>query len=108
VSTAVTESGRPRPLVPGTVITLAFEQRESGGVMMWRAGCNHFGSPVRISATRLVVSSVEGTAMGCDKPREDQDEWVSGFFQQDPDYTYRGKRLSVHTSDTTISFRRGA
>ena len=93
-------------MVPGTVITLAFDQRGAHGVMTWRAGCNVIGGNVRITATRLLVSTLGGTAMGCDTPRERQDVWLIRFFGNDPHYAYRGKRLSVQVEDTEINFRR--
>jgi hypothetical protein len=64
-STAVTEDGEPRPLVPGTRIEVSFGDGEDWPIG-WKAGCNSlFATDADITAHRLVVREIGGTLIGC-------------------------------------------
>jgi META domain len=103
ISTAVTENGAPRSLVPGTRIEVRFMEHTLTGQpgVGWRAGCNTFGSDVEIAPDRLILGDIGGTAAGC--PSEDlheQDDWLARFFDSDP--RWRLNDRLVITSDGTV------
>ena len=98
VSTAVTEGGAPRPLVPGTRITLSV----TDGLLQASAGCNHLSAPVEVRRHRLVVGELASTDMGCARERHEQDEWLAGILAADPSYVLRGTRLLLTSGATEI------
>lgn len=104
VSTSVTEHGEARPLVPGTEIVLTVSETEDGRSLGWRAGCNHFGADVTISATILEVVPAYSTAMGCSRDLIDQDEWLAEFFEGDPEWGLSGEELILTSGENRIAF----
>jgi heat shock protein HslJ len=98
-STAVAEAGSPRPLVPGTRITLSVT---SGGQLQASAGCNTLSGPVQVRRHRLVVGPLSSTDMGCARELHDQDEWLAGILAADPSYVLRGTRLLLTSGTTEI------
>lgn len=76
VVTAVTEAGKPRPLVDGTEIRLRFDD----GQLSITAGCNSMSGRYELADGTLTVESLATTEMGCDPARMDQDTWVAGLF----------------------------
>ena len=97
-STAVHEDGRPRPLVDGTVLEVAFET----ATMRWQAGCNVMGADVTVQADVLDVGPVAGTAAGCDRQREAQDVWLAELFGDDPRWALAGGRLTLTRGGTVV------
>ena len=73
LSTAVTEAGAQRPLVPGTRIRTTF----SAGTLTVDAGCNMLSIPVTVEADRLITGAALSTLIGCSPEREAQDEWIA-------------------------------
>jgi heat shock protein HslJ len=100
VSREVLEDGTPRPLAAGTEIQIDFD----GDTVRWRAGCNSFGGPFDVAGGRLVLEEMGGTAMGCDQPRMDQDEWLSAFLRSEPAITLDGDDLTLTGSAIEIRF----
>lgn len=98
VSTSVTEAGQDRPLVDGTRIELDFAD---GGIRA-NAGCNSLGGQVSTTPDRIMTGEMASTAMGCDAPLHDQDEWLFGFLDADPSYTLDGHTLRLESGDTVI------
>jgi heat shock protein HslJ len=76
VVTAVTDAGKPRPLVDGTEIRLRFDDAQ----LSITAGCNSMSGRYAFSDGTLSVESLATTEMGCDPARMDQDTWVAGLF----------------------------
>lgn len=76
VVTGVTEDGKPRSLVKGSEIRLAF----ADGQLRITAGCNSMSGAYRLDGTRLSVESLATTEMGCPQPLMEQDTWVAGLF----------------------------
>lgn len=106
-SVRLTEGGEPRPLVPGTRVELAFEERlKSANVIRWRSGCNISGGEVTVTRRRLLVEASGGTDMGCPEERHEQDDWVRSFFGSDPTWELDGNRLRLISGDTVIDFER--
>jgi heat shock protein HslJ len=63
-------------LVPGTQVRLTFRD----GELSAQAGCNIMGGAYSIEGDRLVTTQLSMTEMGCDGPRQAQDEWLAGFL----------------------------
>lgn len=108
ISTSVTDSGEPRPLVEDTEITLSFDEREDRQIIRWKAGCNTFAADVEIGVGRLTVAQVAGTEIGCPEPLHRQDEWLAEFFGSDPRYELVDGVLVLRSGDVEVELMRGA
>lgn len=100
LSTAVTENGQAKPLVPGTRIRLSFG--EEGRRIGANAGCNHMGGEARVENGRLVAREMAMTAMGCDGGRNEQDDWLAKFLTGAPTITSSGSELVLANNTTEI------
>jgi heat shock protein HslJ len=81
-------------LVPGTQVRLTF----SGTDLSAQAGCNIMGGTYSIEGDRLRTTQLFMTEMGCDGPRQAQDEWLAAFLG-DVAFTLDGDTL-VLTDET--------
>jgi len=63
-------------LVPGTQVRLTF----ADGNLNAQAGCNIMGGTYTIDSERLRTTQMFMTEMGCDGPRQAQDEWLAAFL----------------------------
>jgi hypothetical protein len=61
---------------------------------------NTLSGIVRIEATRLVVSDLGSTEMGCDAARHAQDEWLASVLSANPAYVISDGQLQLHAADT--------
>ncbi|MBB5870800.1 heat shock protein HslJ [Allocatelliglobosispora scoriae] len=104
LSTSVKENGQPKDLVPGTRLSLTFDQGKVSAI----AGCNHLFGDVTIDGGKLTVGQMGGTDMGCDKPRHDQDAWVTEFLTGGPAFRLDGDTLVLTGSkgEITLTDRR--
>lgn len=98
ISAAVTENGKPRPLVPDTHISVTFGGRDVG----WQAGCNSAGADVEITADRLRLGTIASTLIGCSDQLNEQDEWLLDFFRSDPKWRLSDDRLVLSSDETVI------
>ncbi len=98
LSSAVTQNGVDRPLVPGTQVRLSFKDGNVGA----SAGCNSIGGTYRLEGDRLRVEAAGMTEMGCDEPRHAQDEWLSAFLSAGPSVTVADGGVILASGDTTI------
>lgn len=99
LSTAVTERGEPRSLVPGTRVGLTF----GDGRLSANAGCNSMSGPVSFADGRLKIEELATTGMGCPGGgRHEQDDWLAKFLAEEPAYTYADGLLDLTTSSTHI------
>ncbi len=80
VVTGVTDGGAPRALFKGSEIRLRFTPDQRLGIT---AGCNSMGGTYALEGTRLTVSDLSMTEMGCAAPLMEQDTWVAGLFGRD-------------------------
>ena len=95
LSTEVTEDGKAKKLVKGTLISLRF----SDGEVRASAGCNTMSGPARFSDGTLIVSELAMTEMGCPgEGRHEQDQFVADFLTAAPAYTYDGTTLKLNTA----------
>lgn len=105
-SISVIRDGQPHELVKGTTIWLRFEQRKRYDLMSWQAGCNRLGSRGEIRPSRLRTGRISGTKKGCKGALGEQEDWLVSFFEQDPTWTVRGRRLKLRSGDDVIRLRR--
>jgi heat shock protein HslJ len=89
----------PHTLVPGTQISLGFPEK---GKITAQAGCNSLFGDVTFEQTKLAVSGMGGTDMGCDKARHDQDQWLSTFLTEAPAWALTGDELVLTGKDAEI------
>lgn len=100
LSTAVTEDGKPRPLVDGTRIELTFHD---DGRFSARAGCNILGADsISTDDGVLTIDSLFQTGMGCDPPRHEQDEWLASVLTAKPAWTLDSTSLVLETDSVAI------
>lgn len=106
-STAATEAGERRRLVPGTRVELSFGEAGSDrrGVG-WEAGCNLFGSKVVVAADHLLVDERTGTSMACTGPLQDQDEWIGDFLESNPSWELSDGLLTLSAGETVVELER--
>jgi heat shock protein HslJ len=101
LSTAVTRSGEPHKLVPGTRISLQFTD---DGRLLVNAGCNTMQGPVDTSDGVIRLDgALAVTEMGCDPPRHEQDQWIADLLQAEPTWQLRGQQLVIASDETTIT-----
>jgi heat shock protein HslJ len=100
LSTAVTEDGADQPLVEGTQVHLSFVD----GQLAASAGCNSIGGAYRIDGGRLIFEGGAMTEMGCDEPRQAQDEWLFGFLGSRPAIAQNGDKLTLTSAPTVVAF----
>jgi heat shock protein HslJ len=100
LSTSVTEDGRPKALVEGTRISLAFIA--DGHRLGAQAGCNQMGGPASFEDGRLVVGDLATTDMGCDPPRHGQDDWLARFLTGRPHWSLSGPALTLDDGKTRV------
>lgn len=100
VSTAVTG----HELVPGTEITLGFEENGLGV----KAGCNSMGGAYALEDGTLRWAAAPATTMiGCEAPLQSQDEWLTDFLSGGAKITADGERLTLARDGVTIELREG-
>jgi heat shock protein HslJ len=99
LSTAVTQGGAPRALVPGTRLAITFSG-ESG--ISVNGGCNTMGGSYRLDGDVLRVDAGATTEIGCDAARQAQDEWLFAVIGSGPTATLDGNALALATGDTVI------
>jgi heat shock protein HslJ len=77
-------------LVPGTQIRLTF----ADGNLNAHGGCNMMGGTYSIDGDRIRTTEMFMTEMGCDEPRQAQDEWLVSFLG-DVRFTLDGDTLTL-------------
>jgi heat shock protein HslJ len=88
-------------LFDGTTVRLAFDS--TGQVLSFRADCNHMGGKLELSGDELSVGTVESTSMGCDPPRQAQDDWLVEFMQSSPAWELTGGTLDLTSGDRSMT-----
>ncbi len=115
LSTAVTEDGEPKQLVPKTRIRLEFTRvpnKNADGprvydVLRAHAGCNRMGTAVAagelLTHGTLRIDGLGGTQVGCQPPLLDQEEWLKTFLMSKPSWRLTGDELTLVSGGTTIT-----
>lgn len=114
LSTAVTEDGDSKELVPKTRIRLEFARmpnKNEGGprvydVLRLYAGCNQIGTAVAagelLANGRLWIDGLGGTQVGCEPALRAQEEWLKTFLTSNPSWRVDGDELTLASDGTTI------
>jgi heat shock protein HslJ len=101
LSTAVTQDGNPKQLVPNSRVRLTFTD---DGRLIADAGCNSMQSAVDTGDGRLAMDDeLAQTAMGCDAARHAQDDWLMKVLKSGPAWKLEAEKLTVTAGGTTIS-----
>jgi heat shock protein HslJ len=115
LSTAVTEDGEPKQLVPKTRIRLQFARepnKNEGGPRVWdilraHVGCNRIGAVSAagelLTRGSLSINGIGGTQVGCQPPLRDQEKWLKTFLMSKPSWRLDGDELALHSGSTTIT-----
>ncbi|MEV0289918.1 MULTISPECIES: META domain-containing protein [unclassified Kribbella] len=115
LSTAVTEDGEPKQLVPKTRIRLQFARvpnKNADGprvydVVRAHVGCNRMGTAVAagelLADGSLWIDGLGGTQVGCQPPLRDQEEWLKTFLTSKPSWRLNGDELTLTSGGTTIT-----
>ena len=102
LSTGVTLDGLDRPLVPGTVVRLAF----ADGAISVSAGCNTMGGKVTFDGARMTIADgLASTEMACPEELMAQDAWLAAVLMAGAVITVRDDRLTLVGSGTTIAMQ---
>lgn len=97
--TFTSTSVKGHDLVRGTEVEITFED----GAISFSAGCNRSGSSFAVEDGRLRLRGDRSqTAIGCDVPRQQQDEWLGDLFDQGPAVAFDGDDLILTHGDVRI------
>jgi heat shock protein HslJ len=94
----VTRDGAAAQLVPGTQVRLSF----NGGQLSASAGCNMMSGAYSLDGDHLLLANAGVTEMGCDAPRQAQDDWLFGTLGGKPTLALNGNDLTVTLGGTVI------
>lgn len=100
LSTAVTQAGSPKALVPGTRIRIGFEAT----TLTAEAGCNTMSGAYAIAGGVLRLEQLAITEMACDPARSAQDEWLATFLTSRPSLVASATALTLDGGSTMIAF----
>jgi heat shock protein HslJ len=95
----VTVDGKPHELVAGTRVALDFTDDDR---LVATAGCNTMSGPVDTGGGKLAVDGLATTEVGCDGPRQAQDEWLAGILGDGPTWRLDDQTLTVSTPDAEL------
>jgi heat shock protein HslJ len=84
--------------VPGTQVRLSF----NGGQLSASAGCNMMSGAYSLDGDHLLLANAGVTEMGCDAPRQAQDDWLFGTLGGKPTLALNGNDLTVTLGGTVI------
>ena len=101
VSDSVAIAGEQPDPFRGTEVVLEVSLVESQAWVSWRADCNTGSAPAQLDDGRLeLTDDVLHTAMACENERQtEQDERLSDFFMDEPQWAQDGNRLRVSSTD---------
>ncbi|MEV0802711.1 META domain-containing protein [Kribbella sp. NPDC050281] len=115
LSTAVTEDGNPKDLVPNTRIRLEFAEQPNPneeGPRVYHclgayAGCNQFGASAAagelLADGRLWIDGYFVTQQRCEPPLMAQDEWLTKFLVSQPSWHLNHGQLTLASAGTAIT-----
>jgi heat shock protein HslJ len=88
-------------LVPGTQVTLTFED----GNVSASAGCNTMSGPYEIDDGTLEVGDMASTLIGCPDDLQRQDETLQDLLTGGPGMTLDGEVLTISGQGMTLTAR---
>lgn len=84
VAHALSEDGKPQPIVPETEIVVSFEEN---GKIAWDSGCNRGSSDLQIAEDRLTIEDKFGSTLrGCPGALGEQEQWLIALLTSDPEW----------------------
>jgi heat shock protein HslJ len=92
----VTDPGHT--LVPGSTVTLTFENGRIAGT----GGCNRLFAGAEISDATLLVDAVGGTQMACRPALMAQDDWLVALLEGSPTLDLEDDVLTLTRGETTL------
>ncbi len=98
--TFLLESADGFSAVSGTTVRLSFSEDE----LSLSAGCNSMSGAYRVQGTKLVLSGLGSTEIGCEPALHAQDERLADFLEANPSFTLSGDRLELSAGDITLRF----
>jgi len=75
---------------------------EDGGLRLGsKTPCNTLGAALKVTDSQLVVDpgTMVQTAMGCQSPESDREQWVVNFLSQPMDYLVKGDTLVLNNPE---------
>ncbi|MFL6061405.1 MAG: META domain-containing protein [Marmoricola sp.] len=99
VVTGATDHGEAHLLVPGTTVRIGLEP---DGTFTMSAGCNSMSGQYTLDGTRLSVTDLATTAMGCPQPLAAQDAWLAGLFAR-PVRLDAGKDVTITAGEVVLA-----
>ncbi len=90
----------PKALVAGSTIRLQVTDK---GIAV-NAGCNHISGQAAAKDSKLVVTGLMMTEMGCSKALMDQDSWIVKYLENSPRLERSGPYLSLSWDDGWLGF----
>jgi len=93
----LTQDGTPRPLAPGSTMTVGFD----GGRLSASAGCNAMSGPFTIEGTTLVTGALAMTEMACEPALLAQEQWLSQLLSSKPTVSVEGVSLTLSGGGAT-------
>lgn len=95
------ESAEGYTPVVGTTIRVSF----GDGAFGFSGGCNSHGGSYSVQDdSTLVLTDLMSTAMGCEAPLHEQDDWLAIFFTERPTLALTGAKLTVSGAEATLVF----
>lgn len=85
-------------LVPGSRIQLTFNRGEVNA----HAGCNSMGGRYTIAGDRFSATQLSSTAMGCEAPLMQQDQWLA-LFLNDAKIALAGDTLTLDNGQVRLT-----
>jgi heat shock protein HslJ len=85
-------------IVPGTMISLAFE----GHTLTLNAGCNSMGGEYKTNHGALTVANLATTVIGCEPARAAQDKWLGEFLTAGPEIVSGDKSITLKSGATVV------
>lgn len=94
--------GRAVTVPDDTRVSLTVDGEHAGGI----AACNHYGATIDLDGTRVAVTQMSATDMGCGPAAtEAQERFLEGLRRVDT-ATRQGDRLQLTGSDVSLAFQR--
>jgi heat shock protein HslJ len=85
-------------LVADSQVELTFTEGRVSAI----AGCNTQTGGADVADGTLVVDGLASTQMACEDDLQEQDTWLAGFLDDDPDSALEGDQLTLTSGDEVL------
>jgi heat shock protein HslJ len=76
-----------------------------GKWISFQAACNSMGGHVRVHGGKLHIGGITTSEVFCPGLRNHQDNWLWTFFESDPNWRLRGRRLTIWGGGRSVILR---